>query len=97
MNLYDFNTILTDEDTFASYRGVNSYNIAYRPADIGTYDILPEDKFRPDKISFNLYGTPDLFWLLDDLNNFKHGVKEYIPGRTIKYYSRNALISSGIL
>jgi len=97
MHMYDANTILTDDETYESYRGVNSYNIIYNLADIGTYDILPEDKFRPDKISFTLYGTPDLFWLLDDLNNFKHGIKEYVPGKTIKYYSRDVLISNGLL
>ena len=97
MNLFDNNAVLYDDDTSLPYKGINSYRIAYSQDEIALHPISPEQQFRPDKICDELYDDPTLTWLLDDLNNFKHGIKEYLPNKNIKYLKRETLVRNGIL
>lgn len=62
--------------------------IPQNPSDV--YLVLPQTyEYRPDLLSFDLYGTPKLWWVFaarnpnrlgpDPLFNFKTGVGIYIP------------------
>lgn len=55
------------------------------------YTIEPQYTHRPDLLSFDLYGTPRLWWvftqrnmdvLQDPIYDFKAGVEIYIPKKT---------------
>lgn len=50
-----------------------------------TETVQDNEQFRPDKISYRLYGQFDLDWVLNITNGFDHGFKEYTIGRIIKY------------
>ena len=98
MNFFDNNAELTDVETYSLYRGINNYRIVYSlELDVVPYKILPHQQFRPDKICSDLYDEPGLSWVLDDLNNFKHGFKEYEPDKTILTFKRETLIRNGII
>ena len=51
------------------------------------YTIKDNEEFRPDKVSFSIYQNPDYDWVLNLLNDFKHGFSDYYSGREIKYLS----------
>ncbi len=61
-----------------------------------SYIITSDKKFRPDKIAFELFGAPELSWVLDCVNTFYHD-EEYYIGRKIQYVDRDVLTSMGIL
>lgn len=61
------------------------------------YEIAPEEEYRPDKISFELWGVEDLSWVLDVINDFTNGISEYTRYRKIKYLSAERLVNLGIL
>jgi hypothetical protein len=98
MNFFDYNATLNDSVTFEDYKGVNSYRIVYdKTQDVSVYKILPTQQFRPDKICSDLYDDPSLTWVLDDLNNFKHGIKEYKADTAILVFKRETLVRNGII
>ena len=98
MNFFESCATLIDNQNFDEYKGVNSYRLLYsQTSDVVPYVILPTQQFRPDKICSILYDDPTLSWVLDDLNNFKHGIKEYLPGITILTFKRQTLIRNGII
>jgi hypothetical protein len=49
------------------------------------YTIQPHQKNRPDKLSFELYGTPSLWWIFSERNPFLRAnpVWDFLPGLTI--------------
>ena len=91
MKYFENNTLLSDEEDFKAYRGLNSYRLSYALSDLSFHEIQPNEQFRPDKICEKLYDDPSLGWVLDDINHFKHGIKEYLPGKKIKYLSKATL------
>lgn len=61
--------------------------------------IAPDHHLRPDQFSFEMYGTPNLFWvfwmrnkdtLIDPINDFVSGTEIYVPSKT---YIQNILLS----
>jgi len=62
-----------------------------------THIITPSQEFRPDKIAHALFGSPDLSWVLDIINDFTNGISDYTRNTTIKYLPQNKLISLGVL
>jgi hypothetical protein len=97
MKYFENNTLLSDDEDFKTYRGVNTYSLSYSLGDLSIYEIQPNEQFRPDKICDKLYNDPSITWVLDDINNFKHGIKEYLPGKKIKYLSKAILTRNGII
>jgi len=57
--------------------------------------ILQTEKFRPDKVSYRLFGDPFMSWLIDDINNF-YSFKDYEPGKEIYYLGPRGIESLGI-
>lgn len=62
------------------------------PASINDELMVIDSKYheRPDKLSYDLYGTPRLWWvfamrnmdvLFDPINDFKAGVEIFVPSR----------------
>ena len=41
--------------------------------------------------------SPDLSWILDLINNFTHGIKEYKVNTEIKYMEYEKLVEIGIV
>jgi hypothetical protein len=86
MSLWDYSDIIKSDDK-------NLGSICYTPnlpITLLSTTILSNENFRPDKISYRLYGNPMLSWILDDANSFYH-MKEYYANRIIKYPSKEAL------
>ena len=91
MSLWDYSNIIQNDDK-------NISSICYTPnlpITLLSTTILSTENFRPDKISYRLYGNPMLSWVLDDANNFYH-MKEYTANRSILYPSKQALDIMGI-
>lgn len=64
--------------------------IVQDPSDI-LYEIRPQYTYRPDLLSFDLYGTPKLWWvfaernieiLKDPIFDFIPGIKIYLPKKS---------------
>lgn len=98
-NYFDYsNTINTyDNETFNS---VSYSSISYPPQlplkkSMLKTNILANEQYRPDKVSYRLFGDPNLSWLLDDINNF-YSFSEYYLGREIYYLETKGLGSIGI-
>lgn len=61
------------------------------------YTIPAHHEYRPDKISMELYSTPYLDWVLNEINYFTHGIKEYKKNTTINYLDVQILRTIGIV
>ena len=46
------------------------------------YEITKETEFRPDKLSHRVYGTPDYWWKIMEVNGMKD-ILEFRAGRNI--------------
>lgn len=53
------------------------------------YKIKSEFEFRPDLISQQFYGTPDLWWVIFEYNDFKHTFKDFYTDRQIMIPDRS--------
>jgi len=98
MHYFNFSQIFLDQTLKDNipYRGISYPNRSIKidkerllSTTVGTGEI-----YRSDKISYRIYGTSDLFWLIDHVNNFKHGFKEYYLGAEILYIAPNDLPES---
>lgn len=56
-----------------------------------TTELEEREKYRPDLVSFRLYGDASLSWVLDQLNGFTQGFVEYTPRTVITYIPQNKL------
>lgn len=94
-NYFQFANIFTDETMKDNirYRGIAypGRSIAIDKSKLLETTVETNEIFRSDKIAYRIYGTSQLFWLLDHVNNFKHGFKEYYLGAKILYISPNDL------
>ena len=57
--------------------------------------ILEKENFRPDKVSYRLFGDPNLSWIIDEINNF-YSFSDYYLGREIYYLTQAGLEAIGI-
>lgn len=59
------------------------------------YEIPPDFDERPDLLSFELYGTPDLWWIfaLRNMDELVDPIGDFKPGLTIMIPSTNTLES----
>ncbi len=46
-------------------------------------EITPEVEFRPDLVSYEIYGTPDFWWRIMEINGMKD-ILEFRAGRNIR-------------
>lgn len=94
-NYFQFAKIFSDEilkDNIL-YRGISYPNrsVTIDKSNLLSTTVGTNEVFRSDKIAHRIYGTSQLFWLIDHVNNFKHGFKEYTLGATILYIDPNNL------
>lgn len=77
--------------TVQNYLGVLTIRPVAAEADDFLYKIEPQYTHRPDLLSFDLYGTPKLWWvftqrnlniLQDPVYDFIAGIEIYIPKKT---------------
>ena len=75
MRYFDFAPTTTDRKDFTDYKSIAFIQ------NFSSLDILEEttveaeEQFRPDKISYRLYNTVELDWVLNIVNGFSHGLK----------------------
>lgn len=62
-----------------------------------SYTIPTYQAYRPDKIVFELWGNQFLVWILNAINNFDDGIKEYTSNRVIYYLEKNVLQNIGVI
>lgn len=67
--------------TFETYKAKNKS--FYRKSTGQYMEITPNVEFRPDLLSYELFGTPDLWWRIMEENNMKD-ILEFKVGRNIK-------------
>lgn len=95
MNYFQFAKVFIDEtlQDGIPYRGISYPNrsITINKEKLLSTTVGTNEIYRSDKISYRIYGTSSLFWLIDHVNNFKHGFKEYALGSTILYIPPNDL------
>lgn len=93
--MQDFAGIVIDPDDGIKYSG-----IAYLPQmpedGYPVSKIRPDEQYRPDKVSYRLYGRTDLCWLIEELNRWSGGIQEYTLGREFGYISPKDLKVFGI-
>lgn len=94
-SLDDFSKRFYDIDYNIQYSGV-----AYIPSlKAKTYQytvVYPNEAFRPDIIALRILGDQNLSWILDEINGFEHGIKEYTMNREIKYLKPSTIETAGI-
>lgn len=59
--------------------------------------VFQNERFRPDLISLRLFNNVNYSWILDEMNDFYHGFKEYEIGREIFYLKKEDLESIGFI
>jgi hypothetical protein len=96
---FDYSSLITTINE-KDYKEISYSSIAYTPQlplkkSMLKTNILTTEQYRPDKISYRLFGDPNLSWLLDDINSF-YSFSEYYLGREIYYLGTNGLSAIGI-
>lgn len=85
MQYFDYAPVTTDRRDNIEYKAI-AFIQNFSSLDILLTDTVQDnEQFRPDKISYRLYGQPDFDWVLNITNGFDHGFKEYTIGKTFKY------------
>ena len=99
MQLFDFSGLKIDENNnkFAGISYFPAINKMVGNTSLLTTIVLDNEEYRPDKISDRLWGSQNLSWILDVLNNFETGIIEYTKGTTIQYLSLDRLIKIGMI
>ena len=59
--------------------------------------VLPEEQYRPDKLSMRLYGSQDMSWAIDVANGFVNGIREYVAGVRVVYPAPEELRKLGLI
>ena len=59
--------------------------------------VLQNEQYRPDLVSYRLFKNTNYSWIIDEMNDFYHGFKEYEIGRQIFYLKKEDLTDLGII
>ena len=59
--------------------------------------VLQNEQYRPDLVSYRLFKNTNYSWIIDEMNDFYHGFKEYEIGRQIFYLKKEDLVDLGII
>lgn len=98
MNFFDNCEIIVDESDYGvSYIGLsNILTFPKKENFLKTY-VLQNEKYRPDLVSYRLFNNVNYAWIIDEMNNFYHGFKEYEIGRQIFYLKKDDLRALGFI
>jgi len=97
MSYFNYSTTLTD-DVRKEYSGIcfNIPKFSDYKNKYSTYIIRTNEEFRPDKISYSLYGDDSLSWVIDEINKTSD-FSFYTNGKKIFYLPYDYLIDLGII
>lgn len=59
--------------------------------------VLQNENYRPDLVSYRLFNNVNYAWILDEMNNFYHGFKDYETGKEIFYLKKEDLEDLGFI
>lgn len=59
--------------------------------------IQQNEEYRPDLVSYRLFQNVGYSWILDEMNNFYHGFKDYTSGKEIFYLKKEDLETLGFI
>lgn len=76
------NVVLYGNEKKAAFAVNNKKNIGIGPDD-RFFEITKETEFRPDLVSGQIYGIPDLWWRIMEINRMKD-IMEFRAGRNIR-------------
>ncbi len=99
MKFHDFSPRMIDED------GTPFAGISYHPTArdiVGDGEalrttVLDSEHLRPDKVAKRLWGLQDASWILDAINGFDNGIREYARGAEVSYVSLKRLRNIGLV
>jgi hypothetical protein len=97
MKFFDKCGFIFDESENKNYIGLS--NISSFPVKkhfLTTY-VLQNEQYRPDLISYRLFNNVNYAWVIDEMNNFYHGFKDYEAGKKIFYLKKEDLKSLGFI
>lgn len=99
MQLFDYSSPNIEDGQY--FAGISYFptptEILGQDTEIFTTIVKTNEIYRPDKISQRIWQTADLSWVLDIINNFETGVKEYALGVEIRYVSTQRLRDLGLI
>jgi hypothetical protein len=95
--LFDYGSVLNYTE---DQKNISHLSICYTPkmplkTSMLKTTILEKENYRPDKVSYRLFGDPNLSWVLDEINSF-YLFSDYYLGREIYYLTETGLKSIGI-
>jgi hypothetical protein len=98
MSYFNYGTTFRNLENNLTFREVRS--ICYPPkmplkTSMVKTTIKSVEEYRPDKISYRLFGDPLLSWVLDEINNF-YLISDYYSGREIYYLNEYGLSAIGV-
>lgn len=97
MNFYDYADVYLDRTNNRQFKGVSyPINFLQYKQFFQVHEITKEQQYRPDKIAYSLTGSDSRAWILDVINGFTHGIREYTAGRKIFYLPEEKLINLGL-
>lgn len=91
-----FYSIITDEKKNAARLGLRDKRFINRVKNVVDYKLwrIPSRyEFRPDMISYVHYGTPQLWWVVTQVNDVFHPAKELTANKLIKIPNQEQLFS----
>jgi hypothetical protein len=96
MKFFDTCGSITDDD-FKKYVGLSRISLFPKSKHFLRTYVSQNEQYRPDLISYRLFESVNYSWVLDEMNNFYHGFKEYTSGREIFYLRKEDLRDLGFI
>lgn len=101
MQLFDYSNLNFDTKKQLYFAGISYFPTAFtilgENTEVLYTNVKANEIYRPDKISQRLWQTPDLSWVLDLLNDFETGIREYSFDTELRYVTANRLRDVGII
>lgn len=92
MSFFNFCSIIEDNKSYVGLSNIPQF--PKKEHFLKTY-VLQNEQYRPDLVSYRLFNNVKYSWILDEMNNFYHGFKEYEIGRIIYYLKKENLEDLG--
>lgn len=89
-------TIFDPEDKKRSI-GLVKYDKTILELEYEEFRISKKYEYKPNLISFDKYGSAQYSWVIDVMNHFEHGFREYKVSTIIKVPLKSELRAIGIL
>jgi hypothetical protein len=97
MSYFDNVNFINDQEDNIVYVGLTKTNVFPNKKHFLSTYVLQNEQYRPDLVSYRLFQNVNHAWIIDEMNNFYHGFKEYETGRKIFYLTKTDLIGLGFI